>query len=92
MSRASLRVEPAAAQPLDEHAGPAFVVGAGGEFGDVVGGRVALEAGDLAEIIHGVRGVGGAAADAEDERRPPRSRTRAVRRRIFDRRRIRVAR
>jgi hypothetical protein len=59
--------EARAAQPLDEHGGPALVVGAGGELGDVVGGRVALEPGDFAEVVHGVRGVGRAAADAEDE-------------------------
>ena len=52
---------------LDEHARPAFVIRARGEFGDVVGRRVAFESGDFAKIVHGVRGVGRAAADAEDE-------------------------
>jgi hypothetical protein len=64
MSRASLALR---REPLHEHAGPAVVVGAGGEFRDVVGGRVNFEAGDFPEIVHGVGGVGGAATDAEDE-------------------------
>ena len=46
---------------------PALVVGARGQLGDVVGRRVALDAGDLAEIVDGVRAVAGAAADAEEE-------------------------
>ena len=46
---------------------PALVVGARGQLGDVVGRRVALDADDLAEIVHRVRAVAGAAADAEEE-------------------------
>ena len=34
---------------------------------DVVGRRVGLDADDLPEVVDGVRGVGGAAADAQDE-------------------------
>ena len=60
-------VEAGAAEPLDEHAGPTVVVGAGGEFRDVVGRRVNFEAGDFTEIVDGMGGVGRAAADAEDE-------------------------
>src|ERR1700683_2224513 len=54
------------AKPVLEDAGPAFVVRAGSQFGDVVGGGVGLDAGDFAEIVDGVRSVGGAATDAED--------------------------
>ena len=50
--------------------GPALVVGAGGQFADVVGRRVALDPGDLAEIVDRVRGVGRAAAHAQDEEPP----------------------
>ena len=46
---------------------PAVVVGAGGQLGDVVGRRVALDPAQLAEVVDGVRGVPGAAADADDE-------------------------
>ncbi len=47
--------------------GPAFVVGAGGQFADVVGRGVAFHPGDLAEIVDRVRSVRRAAADAQDE-------------------------
>ena len=56
-----------AAEPFDEDACPALVVGAGGEFGDIVGGGVALDPTDLPEVIDGMGGIGGAAADPEDE-------------------------
>src|SRR5437867_9094870 len=52
--QAVLGAEAAAFQPLAEDGGPAFVVGAGGEFGDVVGGRVGFEVADFAEVIHGM--------------------------------------
>src|SRR5262249_6828000 len=42
------------AQPVLEDAGPAFVVGAGGQFCDVVGRRVGFESTDLPEIVHGM--------------------------------------
>src|SRR5205085_11835445 len=35
--------------------------------GDVVGGGVGFDARDLAEVVDGVGGIGGAAADTEDE-------------------------
>src|SRR5579871_2253065 len=59
--------QPADPQPGFEDAGPAFVIGAGGQFGDVVGGRVGLKAADFAEIVDSVGSVGGAAPDAENE-------------------------
>ena len=43
------------------------VIDAGSELGDIVGGRIALDAGDLAEIVHRVACVAGASADAEKE-------------------------
>ena len=46
---------------------PALVVGARGQLRDVVGRRVGLDAGDLAEVVDRVRGMRRAAADAEDE-------------------------
>lgn len=65
--QAVLRVQPAAFEPLGENRGPAFVVGAGSQFGNVVGGRISLESADFTEVVDGVAGVGRAAADAEDE-------------------------
>ena len=65
-----LLAQPAAAQPLGEDGAPALVVCARGEFGDVVRRRVGLEAADFAEVIHRVRRVARAAADAEDEEPP----------------------
>ena len=65
--QAVLRVQPAAFKPLGKNRRPAFVVGARGQFGNVVGGRISLESADFAEIVDSVAGVGRAAADAEDE-------------------------
>ena len=59
--------QPAALQPGDEHRLPALVVGARRQLRHVVGRRVGLEAGELAEVVDGVRAVAGAAADAEEE-------------------------
>ena len=53
-----------------ENRRPAFVVRARRQFGNIVGGRVGFEAADLAEIVHGVAGIAGAAADAENEQPP----------------------
>ena len=55
---------------------PALVVGPGGQLRDVVGRRVALEVAELAKVVDGVRGVPGAAADAEDEQAARRRRAR----------------
>ena len=49
-----LCIEAAAAQPFGEHAGPAFVIGSCGEFGDIVRGSVAFHPGDLTEVVHGM--------------------------------------
>src|SRR5438067_1234095 len=51
------RTETAAAQPGGERVVPTLVVDAGGELGDIVCGRVALDAGDLAKVVDGVRRV-----------------------------------
>ncbi len=57
-------------QPGGEAGVPTFVVGAGGELGDVVGGRVGFKAAQLAKIVDRVTGVSGRAADAQDEQAP----------------------
>ena len=54
-------------QPLREDRAPAFVVRPRGQFRNIIGRRVTLEACDLAEIVDGVRSVGGTAADAKDK-------------------------
>src|SRR5579863_898155 len=41
-------------EPGGENGGPTLVVRAGGEFGNVVGGRIGFDTGDFAEIIHGM--------------------------------------
>lgn len=64
-------VEVRATEPLDEDAGPTLIVGAGGEFGDIIGRRITFQAGDLAEIIYGMRGVGRAPADPQNEKPTP---------------------
>src|ERR1035437_2029745 len=62
-----VRAELADAKPALENPGPAFVVRASGQVGDVGGGSVRFDAGNLTEIVDRVRGVGGATANAEDE-------------------------
>ncbi len=62
-----LGLQPASLQPVHEDALPPFVVGPGGQLRDVVHRRVRLDAGDLPEIVHGVRTVRGAAADTKEE-------------------------
>ena len=57
----------AAAQPVGVAGFPSVVVDARGELGNIVGGRVALDAGDFAEVVDGVAGVARAAAYAEEE-------------------------
>lgn len=59
--------ESRAAQPFDKDGGPAFVIRARSEFGNVIGWRVAFETADFAEIVDGVGSVGGAAPDPKDE-------------------------
>src|ERR1700730_1508317 len=46
---------------------PTFVVDARGQLGHVIGGSVALDVGDLAEVVDGMGGVRRATADAKDE-------------------------
>src|SRR5208282_2173072 len=65
--QAVLCVQPAAFKPLGENRGPAFVVGAGSQFRNIIGGRISLESADFAEVVDSVAGVGRAAADTEDE-------------------------
>src|SRR5207302_9643738 len=64
---AVVRTDPAAREPALERIGPPRVVDAGGQLGDVVGGAVRLQAGDLPEIVDRVRGVRRASPDSEDE-------------------------
>jgi hypothetical protein len=65
-----LVVRPTGSQPRGEHGVPTLVVGARGEFRDVVGGRIGFDAAELAEIVDRVAAVAGAAADAEQEQPP----------------------
>src|SRR6266550_362366 len=67
---AVVRPDPAAREPALERIGPPRVVDAGGQLGDVVGGAVRLQAGDLPEIVDGVRGVCRAPPDPEDKQPP----------------------
>jgi DNA polymerase-3 subunit alpha len=62
-----LRPDPGGFQPCAVCRVPALVVDPGGEFRDVVGGRVALYVRDFAEVVDGVRGMAGPASDSEDE-------------------------
>ncbi len=61
------RADARAFQPRGETGVPAFVVGAGGKFGNVVGGRVGFKAAQFAKIVDRVAGVAGRAADAQNE-------------------------
>ena len=63
-------VEPRAPEPLHEGGVPAFVVGPGRELAHVVGRGVGLEVAQLAEVVHGVRGVPGRSAHPQDEQAP----------------------
>src|SRR5439155_22381059 len=56
--------------PSSECTLPAVVVGARGELGHVVRRWVALQVAKLAEVVDRVRGVTGAAANAEDKQPP----------------------
>ena len=66
-----LRLEPAHLEPLDEHRLPAFVVGARGEFRDVVGRRIGLDADDLAEVVDRVRALPALPPTPRKNSRPP---------------------
>ena len=59
--------QPAAGQPGGEYRVPALVVRPGGELRNVVGRGVGLEAGQLPEVVDGVRAVAGTASDSEEE-------------------------
>ena len=54
-------------EPGFKNGGPAFIISAGGEFRDVVGRGIGFDADNFAEVIDGMGGVAGGAADAEDE-------------------------
>src|SRR6266851_3334893 len=60
--------KPAPHQPADVRLVPAVIVDARSQFGDVVGGGVAFDVGNLAEVVDGMRGVRRAAADPQDEK------------------------
>jgi hypothetical protein len=55
-------------EPVLENTGPAFVICARGQFGNVIGRGVSLNTGNFAEIVDGVRSIGGAATNAEDKK------------------------
>src|SRR5579872_7452875 len=57
----------AAAEPVGVGGLPAVVVDAGGQLGDAVGRRVALDAGDFAEVADRMAGVCRASAHTEEE-------------------------
>ena len=57
-----VRAQAADPQPSFEHRCPTFIVYPRRQFGHIVGGRVGFDARDLAEIVHGMRGVGRAAS------------------------------
>ena len=61
------RAQPRSAEPFDKDGLPSLIVRPGGQFRNVVGRRIGLEPGDLAEVIDGMRRIGRAAAHAEDE-------------------------
>src|ERR1035441_8177730 len=65
-----LRIEPTTLEPLGKNRRTAIVVGACGQFGNIVRRRVGLKAADFAEVVHGMAGVARAAANAEDEQPP----------------------
>src|SRR5215471_4714543 len=58
-------------QPIAVRCLPAVIVDARGEFGDIIGRRVALDAGELAEIVDRMRSVGCAATNAKKEKPAP---------------------
>ena len=60
--------EPTDTKPAFENRGPAFVVCTSGQLGDIISRRISFKTGNLPEVVDRVRGVGGAAADTEDEK------------------------
>src|SRR5262249_59257825 len=63
--------ELAGVEPGGKHGVPSLVIGAGGEFGDVIDGAVGFDSAELAKIIDGVAAVSRAAADADQEQPTP---------------------
>ena len=61
------RAQPAHLEPVGKRGVPAVVIDAGGQLRYVVGGRIGLEARDLPEVVHRVRGIARATADAQHE-------------------------
>src|SRR5262249_3833711 len=64
-----LLVESAGVEPCGEHRVPALVVGACGEFGDIVGRTIGLDAAELTEVVDRVTAVAGA-APYSDQKQP----------------------
>ena len=62
-----MAVEAAHFEPFPKRRIPAFIVGSGGEFRYVVGGRIRFDSRNFPEVVDGVRGVGRTAADSEDK-------------------------
>jgi hypothetical protein len=65
-----LRPQAANSKPLFKNRCPPVIIRARCQFGDVVGGRIGFDSGDLAEVIYCVGCVGGAAPDAQNEEAP----------------------
>ena len=69
--QAVLARDAAALEPFAEDRRPAFIVGAGGEFRDIVRRSIGLKAADFSEVIHRMASVRGTATHAEDEQPSP---------------------
>ena len=60
-------MEVAPKQPVCERCLPAVVIDPRRQFRDIVGRRIGFNPRDLAEVIHGVRSIRGAAAYAKEK-------------------------
>ena len=60
-------VQPAHVQPARKDGLPPFVVGSRRQLGNIVDGRISLDATELAKVIHRMAAVASAAADTGDE-------------------------
>src|SRR5207249_8792973 len=56
------------AQPIFKHSRPSFVIGAGSQFRNIIGGGIRFEAHNFPEIVYGMRSVRGAASHAENKK------------------------
>ena len=58
-------------QPSLENRFPAFVIGACGQFRDIIGWRIGFNSTKLAKVIHRVAAIPGATADTQHKQTPP---------------------